>query len=333
MMTRLALLCGVGLALTSACVEEAVESQIVLSASCTKFLCGPNSPILGGLPFFQLDQTGMTPAPERGLRIVSFSKGILPLKVDVQGAQLRGRFGNILLTGDQLVGAKLVVENDEGLTYRIELEQRAQMQPYWEAGNDGTLLESWELSWTQLPDNGAVARRMCPILRSSADSSFQTPPYHALIFRGDRYDGETGDVIATGDDAGPWFNIACAGDALAKILIIRHAEAAHSAAFPTSAAQREAALRMFRADYCGIGEPNTELGTPIDWANAGGWNTLGQPPTLDNVEAIWTEDGAFCVLNPRVIAIGDLSCDIPTCTQEHIDNWTQYGDLITINPW
>jgi hypothetical protein len=158
------------------------------------------------------------------------------------------------------------------------------------------------------------------------------PPYHALIFRGDRYDAETGDVIATGEEAGPWFNIACAGDALSKILVIRHAEAANVAAFPTSSGQREAALRMFRADYCGAGEPNTVLGTPIDWANVGGWNHLNQPVTLDNVEAIWRETGAVCVSNPRVIALEDLACDIPTCTQDQIDHWQQYGDLVTINP-
>ncbi|NVB79769.1 MAG: hypothetical protein HOV81_15340 [Kofleriaceae bacterium] len=309
-------------------------SESSQAATCTKFLCGPNSPILGGVPFFQLDQTGTTPAPEHGFRIVSFSKGWLPLEVDVEGARLRGRFArHLVLQGEQLVGANLVLEDEHGLRYRISLEERAQLQSYWEDGDDGTLLESWRMTSTPLPnDGGAIPQAICNIEPDTTSDTSDDLGHHALIFRGDRYDSETGDVIATGQDAGPWFNIACAGDALAKLLVIRHAQAAHDAAHPTTREQREAALRMFRADYCGTGQPNTQLGTPIDWANAGGWNFLDKSPTLDNVEAIWAEGGAVCVTNPRHIDRDDISCDIPACTQEQVNNWQEHGDLITINP-
>lgn len=325
-------MCGVGLALTSACVDDLALTETAQAASCTKLICGSNSPILGGLPFFQLDQTGVTPAPERGLRIASFSKGVLPLQVDVKGARLRGRIGPFLvLSGDLLVGATLFVEDDQGTSYRINFENRAQSQRYWEAGDDGTLLESWELTWKVLPDDGGIPRKMCPLIRGTHDGTFQTPVYHALIFGGDRYDGETGEVLATGAAAGPWFNIACAGDVLSKLLIIRHAEASQDAAHATSVAQREAAIRMFRADYCRTG-PNTELGIPLDWENLGGWNTLDVAPTIYNVEAIWTADGAVCVNNPRYIAYEDIPCAVPKCTAAQIASWQSYGDFITLNP-
>lgn len=329
MTTRLAPLCGMALALT-ACVGDPELSETSQAASCTKLICGSNSPIIGGLPFYQLDQTGTTPAPESGLRIVSFKNGWLPLQLKVQGARLQGRFANfIVLQGNQLVGATLVVEDEEGNEYEINFEARDQTQRYWEDGDDGTLLESWLL--TSNPVLYPTRKlRICPIATQSSDPLFSAPAYHALIFRGDRYDAVSGEVIATGEDAGPWFNVACAGDVLSKLLIIRHAEAAQDAGHQTSLGQRTAAMKMFSADYCGTG-PNTELGIQLDWANVGGWNYLDKMPSIANIEAIWNAGGAVCVNNPRLIPYEDMPCVLPKC--ETMKSWQDVGDLITILPW
>jgi len=329
MMPRFAL-CA--LLLASACADDQPDvatTESALAGDCSKFICGSNSPIIGGLPFFELDQTGAKPAPDSGLRIVAFKQGADTLKVRVNGSRLGGvTQGGVLLQGAALVGSKLYLENDQGTQFVVYIEGVAQNQPYWEGGDDGTKLESYKLTWTQLPEGG-TPRNLCPVLANSWE--FFTPPYHAMIFRGDRYDATTGQVVATGSKAGPWFNVACAGDVLSKLLVTRHAEAAQDAAHTTTKDQRTAAIRMFRADYCATG-PNTELGVPLDWANIGGWNTLGQAATLANIEAIWDESGAVCLNQPRFIAPEDVPCVIPKCTAADIGGWQQLGGLITINP-
>lgn len=322
------------LLLASACTDDSgldvgTVEQAAGGNDCSKFICGENSPIIGGLPFFELDQTGVKAAPDSGLRITGFKLNGESLQVRVIGARLGGMTANnVLLQGNALVGAKLYLENDQGTTFVVNLEGVAQNQPYWEGGNDGTLLESYKLTWTQEP-GGGTPRNLCPVLTSTAEWS--TPPYHALIFRGDRYDAKTGKVAAVGAATGPWFNIACAGDVLAKLLVTRHAEAAQAAGYMTTAKQRTAAIRMFRADYCKTGS-NTQLGVPIDWANVGGWNWLGVPPAPANVEAIWDHNGAVCLNTPRFIAAGDVPCAIDACTAADIGQWQQLGALITVNP-
>jgi hypothetical protein len=313
------------------CVTDLETSQTEQGLGCTKYICGNNSPILGGLPFFELDETGVTPAPDSGLRIVGFWKWGFPLAVDVSGARLTGITAwGATVQGNGLVGAVLHVQNAQGVTYRISIDSVTvpPVQPYWELGADGTMLESYGLSYTVLGQAGRP-RRVCPI--QAPTTEWTTPPYHALIFQGDRIDADTGRVVATGAAAGPWFNVACAGDVLAKLLVIRHAEAAQDAAHTTSPLQRTAAIRMFRADYCSDG-PNTALGVPLDWANVGGWNVLGQAATEDNVEAVWRGHGAVCLTNPRYIDLDDVTCDLDPCTEDQIDNWQDYGDFITINP-
>jgi hypothetical protein len=60
----------------------------------------------------------------------------------------------------------------------------------------------------------------------------------------------------------------------------------------------QGAVRMVRADYCGIGYSMTEIGTevsPSDVYGINGWAVA----TVDT-EAIWGPDGALCVSHPRL---------------------------------
>src|SRR6185295_18525269 len=74
-----------------------------------------------------------------------------------------------------------------------------------------------------------------------------------------------------------------------------HTEA--SQVVPTTAAQRQAMLKMFTADVCGDGTSFTVQGQPLVWADANGVTSFVKPP--GSLEAIWNEGGALCLDTPR----------------------------------
>jgi hypothetical protein len=133
----------------------------------------------------------------------------------------------------------------------------------------------------------------------------------ALIFTGDRYDAdhETVKLPNQPDDQDAlWFNIACAGTAIAKMHLLRHTVAGSAPASPPSITQRQAVLKMLAADYCGTGMPLfTRNGHPLQysfyqpsWVSAP--PALPQP-TLSNalsLDAIWNQDGAVCINTARL---------------------------------
>ena len=86
----------------------------------------------------------------------------------------------------------------------------------------------------------------------------------------------------------------------------------------TSPEEREATLRMIRADYCGDGTSHTLLKTPIVWADDRGfvpWDSDANDPVL---EAHWSDEGALCLGKPRVAggAPDPSECDPPPCGEE-----------------
>jgi ADYC domain len=117
----------------------------------------------------------------------------------------------------------------------------------------------------------------------------------ALLFAGDRYDAERKTVTATGGATAGWFNIACAGTALAKLHLTRHTEASQTV--PTTAAERQAMLKMFTADVCGDGTSFTVQGQPLLWADAKGLTAFASAPA--SLEAVWSDRGALCLDTPR----------------------------------
>ena len=319
--------------LLAACATDAPEeSATTQSVGCGKFLCGSNSPHAGALEFYELALDG-TPAPENQLSITSFKdKFGVPMTIDVAGFRLRGiKPGNVIVGGQGLVGAKLVIGSTlVAVDYEVTIDSVVSTQKYYELGDDMiTTLPSYGMTIRDLT-NGGRPQRLCPLPHNDSQT-YQAGPYDALIYRGDRYDRTTGEVYATGAASGRWFNIACAGDSLSKILITRHAEAASDALHVTTANQRTAMVRMFRADYCGDAIPHTVLGTPLDWANAGGWNFILAPLTSTNIEAIWNHAGAVCLSHPR-LPPGPLWCTPPPCTAAQIANWKLHGDLVSALP-
>lgn len=325
-----------------------VETSTTEQGLCTKFGCGTNTAIMGGEPFYMLNLDMATPSPEAHNTIVGFTSAtgdaLRPMVVGNNFFAFKVA-DNAAIGGDLLLGAKLKIRNTElTKTFLVTITDRKQSQPYWEDGNDGTTLESWAMSYVEIDKFGVPITRpqpICPNPAVDADG-WLTGSRDVLIFRGDVYDPNTGEVTATGADAGTWFNIACAEDVLADLVVTRYTEYTQGTEpmdIYTDVDQRNTALKMWRAVYCGD-DVMTVTGTRIDFANAGGWNTLddGNAPTLANVEAIWKSSGAYCLNHPRRVKLAAVPCangphpSVPLCTQDDLDHWQEHGDMITVIP-
>ncbi len=71
----------------------------------------------------------------------------------------------------------------------------------------------------------------------------------------------------------------------------------------------QAGLRLLRADYCADGHAYTTAGTEI-YVYEGGMSA-----PLQHIEAVWDEDGALCLTEPRS-ETPPCSQELPPCTQE-----------------
>lgn len=135
----------------------------------------------------------------------------------------------------------------------------------------------------------------------------------ATIVRGELY-YDNGDVVPNNE----WFTIACFGNAVAKTKLFGYGpqETVPGTQSPATPSERMATIRMITADYCGDGTSFTVDGTPLDWKNASG----GVQPTgytgFDNLEALWTKEGAICIKEPRLHSVADVQdhCDVPICS-------------------
>jgi hypothetical protein len=309
------------LVLASACASYNDVSTVEQSAlGCSKAYCG-NTPELNGQEIRELDMTGNEFSPRGEFRITSAWSGTVRVSVHVDGFKMYG----LSSAGKTKVIDRFYVESMSGDRFE------ATVMPGPLMGYLDTPL-TFELPTYQVTYQQIVGKRKLPPRQLCVSPTPVSIPIEALVFSGDRFDDKA-NVIATGDDAGTWFNITCRDDAMWKLALMRHVEAAIDATHETTQDQRTAGLKSIIADYCGGGDPTTEEGVDVQWLNAGGWLTLEPDPEL---EAIWGPDGAVCVNFMRVPELGPISCDLPACTYGYGDDplwtegdWTQHGSMQT----
>jgi hypothetical protein len=180
------------------------------------------------------------------------------------------------------------------------------------------------------------AKRPFPLCKGEnipASEGWGARVYDALIFRGDRYAPDTAE-ITTGIDS--WINIACAGTAIAKMHLLRHTLAGSEGPFATTRDQRQAMLRMLRADYCGDGMAYTVDGHPLRYADEWGWHhasiDLSQASQRSLVEGVWSHKGAVCLDRPRMVQRSEIRCTrpIPACPP-NLTRWSELGHVVSVN--
>lgn len=287
---------------------------------CPMTGCGTNSPYLGPIEFHEFEETGAF-ANAEGFRVQHLEKQNVHYRPHVSGAVLTGVIGrNVVLSGQDLVGAELIVVNDRtGEQLGIKIVHVSNAQTFWQPNTGGPTIETYELQWHPI---GGTYKPVCnnPPDRSDPEGKLWNATAEAILFTGDRYD--TSNLTVTATTVGGslnWFNVACSGNVMSKLFLNRHTTASQLPNFPTSLEQRQAMLKMYTSDLCGDGHAFTVQGTPLHWSTAA-WSSLS--PDYAHLEALWTSHGAVCLDTHRLhLSANDMTVQyrtacgtIPRCT-------------------
>lgn len=305
--------------------------------------CGGNSPVVGGVYFWQL-HIGSLPgvANEGGVRITSITNANgMALRFRLaDGDRLLGvdpMTGAVISQGTTLLGTRIALDVN-GMPYELLIDAAAPSESFWV----GDPLPIWLYSFRyrplpseQDPDRPVRWRALC------SEGDGDPTLVHAMVFGGDRYDPVT-KKITVGPETRGWMNIACAKSAIYKMHKIGHTTAAQSRlGLVTTVAQRRAMLNAWTSNVCGTGEAFTRQGEPITLRDALGW--FGKAPyngVAVSPEAIWDEDGAVCLdvhrLHEDDAAIYDkmrAACggSLPPSCAELAGSWTTHGHVRTGN--
>lgn len=271
---------------------------------CSTWDCNKNHPELTGFPVPELHEGGEP--TDDGFHIVNFRKGPTTYQLDVAGGEIRGIHtgGGLPLLGADVINSIITVTNGTR-TWYIRINAYTNMLQYW-AGTGyvpAYHLVYWrndpiEPGWVNVC-NDPPAVTLDPQWQGGHET-------YALLIDDERYNREEIAVEEDDADAQGWFNIACAGTALAKMVLL-HADpkipegtSTTPSPYYTTKAQRTATLKMLTADYFGKGYSFTEPHQDLWWLSTMGWHSLVPPQNNSNHEAIWNENGARCLNTPRL---------------------------------
>ncbi len=287
---------------------------------CPRWQCGSNTSQINGKSFQELHLGGQPNAD--GISLAGFVAPLgllLGWQLGVEGDELVARgglFGNSTLRGTQLIGSIILLKLDGVITLPVVI-----------AGYEE--VDSWAANGEPVPAYALVYADLSqPLLTRSVCKGTLLDPLQAsvVVLSGERYDLEDKTVIP---GQSGWITFACAGSAAAKMSLLGYGPNAAFAdgSTPHTAAERQATLKMITADYCGDGTSYTEDGMLLGWENQGG--TVVSSGELGASEAIWTEDGAFCLDTPRLVDREDVACSLPRCDDFGLDDgeWATYLDL------
>lgn len=297
-------LSGLGASMGCALVEgeettPAIE-ETAQAIGCPEDVCGSNSPKIEVQGFHELNVAGRPNAEQ--MRILSTTLGSQRVNVVVENGQLYASVGGRRrVTGQSLVGLRIALEavvKDQRRKYLLEIEEvRELAYPVGARGTTGAYVVKYT-------DSDGHRQNLCgyrpggsnPDLPSLPwDEGFGQRPTEALFFEGDRID--TSAMTIGGYDP-QWFNIGCAGHALAKLHLTRHTTPSEADRHGHPHDQRQATLKMFVADYCGDGTAFTVPGQPLTWRDAQSVVPFFAAPTT--IEARWKASGATCLGEPRL---------------------------------
>ena len=300
--------------LALACVEPdpATLGATEQEAGCNMWGCGTNSPILGPFNMYELNENGPN---LDGITITDLILNGQSYRVDVQGARLVAipLSGTGTLSGTRLIGARIRLSTSAGpAVIHIEnVTPRGQL--FWR-GPVG-YVETYELKYTGagMPNfGGPIPLCLTAPSTASGEGPQWAQPYEAILYTGDRYNSIAKTVTASSYAAsGNYFNIACAGGALAKLHLNRYTTASSVSGYTSTAATRQAMLKMYTGDVCGSGVAYTMQGTSLKWTNAAGQSSSGGGTTSN--EAMWTAAGASCIQTHRLHNTPNSMDNLITC--------------------
>jgi hypothetical protein len=314
--------------------------------------CGSNAASLGdGIIFHELDASGYK-ANSGGIRITGARLAGRDVKVRVVRDQLTARAtdgSGDVFTSTELVGLVILLSRD-GEAYELKvLDQNDKGLTFWSGEADG--VPTYLFGVRRAGPIDAPYAELCHGTGLDEAPEWNGVTRQALVFTGDRYNATTKSVWETPPDD-PWFNLACAGTATAKMHLIRHTQAGsysgNARIYPTKVYERQAMLRMYTADYCGNGHSFTVDGHPLYYLDATGRPRSSAAPSFSlaaggftSVDAVFDQNGATCIATPRLspsVTVADVEavcghpiapCDPPSTLAS---TWQGQGLVVSVNP-
>lgn len=313
---------------TSACLgidgEDITNVEQAAGVGCPPWMCGKdgNSPVIDMYGFHDLKNPFSGPVENTGgFTLLGFETkaGYKTANVRVEGAELLiGPPGKTV----PAVNGYLRLHHKSGAQYLIYVKAASEAS-YWAKNAANNKTHTYFIKWLVAPAGGGVPRTENPEWPnvcsnpSKDNGGAGMDGQHVVFFEGDRIDANR--IEVTGLDEN-WFNIGCAGHALAKLHLAGHTHGAMkddtNSAIGTYAGTKErhrtTHLKSISGDYCGKGRPFTVAGMPLNWADidtydtgvAGKWMKFesdnGAMPNNLEIEARWNEHGATCLSVPRV---------------------------------
>ncbi len=305
---------------------QAPVALVAPDITCPERNCGENSPIVNGFPINGLSNHGRGTCNRSGVQLLprSLQGGGCGSGADLaldptEGVLIGERGGKVVCTGERLTGATFTVRSHARatLTFAITNVRRIQVAGGGTPGyREGYRIESGGASACEPGVAANVRSRLG--LRAKPDPQGEEPPTAdgysfgpdddlVVAMDGPLYDVR--DALIT-NPHGEWFNLACAGDALAKQVLF-------GLYFPGDERMNETTLRMITANYCG--KAYTLRGIQFGWAAM----LLAQ-----SVEAGWAGGKAVCIDKPRLMVASGIppeklpaslqptGCDKTPCNKE-----------------
>ncbi len=296
-MTRLSIMTALWLAGCSG-PREAEQASTDL-VDCDDWSCGTNSPVIDTRALYFLHVNGAVNAS--GFRITSFQKAGIGYRIAVVHGRLIGRHATLpWISGSDLRGSEITLQNVWlGGSYRIRVSDVGST-PYWATAGMPRRYETYVLEWLRVGGQQPF-RNLCSRPPLNVTDTLGMRGTDTLVFEGERIDAVHKVIDPVIDPE--WFNLGCAGHALAKLALTGHVAAAEADGFVTTIPERQTMLKLLVADYCGDGTPFTGTGEPLGWTDHRGWMPYEAlpPPSVYRLEARWTEGGPSCLNEPRLL--------------------------------
>ncbi len=321
---------GVTIALTSA----AVRPHRVEAKGCGFAECGTNSAEIRGTSINGISVAGAVNS--EGVRLVPGSLTLFPNYLSMPSVCWgRGGYGfalaivsgalvatthnpgevlptECLLGGTFQMDVPVALETGGTITRRVTLKiaQRGSVST-WHTTLARSLLTTYEL--IDLEKSTSICARSQPWMEpwqiggllhgftnppGIAGAQWHTVTDHAVIVQGESYTPAAS--IDPERHSSEWFNIACAGSALAKSRLMGYDPMSTT----STAGQRQSTLKMLTAHYVrDTAQSWTQTGTPLIWVSTpAGAYYGGADPSLATgpIEARWNGSGATCVSHLRL---------------------------------
>jgi hypothetical protein len=273
---------------------------------CDPWGCGTNAATVANVRFHEVSKIPNVPNNE-GLSYLDFFDESGPLELSVIGDRLRGiREDGTEREGTKLIGATLRLSyGPNAVIYRLEISGY-QPTVYW-VDPDAHEVPAYTFVVSR-EDDPTKTYALCD---APPENNWGAISGMAILYSGDRY--RAAEKTLRTDDVDAWFNVACAGTALAKLHLMRHTAAASDPAHLTTINQRQALLKLVTADYCGTGESFTMDGRSLRYGVDQPWLNWWHDPitvfnpwdatVLESLDAVWDHTGATCLSVPRMLPV------------------------------